>query len=74
MSETIVLKLICAAFVTFLFSLNAKIIWDWMKNRRTSEKKIDQILKILVGNGSPEDSLVFRIAQIELFIKELKKK
>ena len=74
MSETIILKLICAAFVTFLFSLNAKIIWDWMKNKKTPEKKIDQIIKILTGNGSPEDSIVFRLAQIELFIKELKKK
>ncbi len=88
MTSSVILKMIIGIFLTGIFGLNVKIVWDWLTRYRvnsgdvanikdkleTLTQKIDKLSNVVVGNGKPEDSVLFRITRIEEFMAELKKK
>jgi len=88
MSESVILKMLVGLILAGIFGLNAKIVWDWLTRYRVNSsdvtnikdnlerltEKIDKLSSVVVGNGDPEISVVFRLAKIEEFMKEIKKK
>lgn len=83
MTDAILLKIVIGAVFTIMAGIQVRIAWDWLNKPKENkevqkrlsaiEKSLNDLKEIIIGNGKPEPSIIFRLVQIESFIDDLKK-